>query len=573
MWLLTVAFVILIAVILAGIVPSAELPFGRLSRAVGRRVTPRVAVVGAFLVAMAVAGLTSGAGKWPIPRTHDEFAHLLAADTFRQGRLTNPPHEHWPAFETFHVIQQPTYMSKFAPAPDFFLALGWKLTGAPITGAWLLHGLACAAVAWMLLAFVGARWAALASVLLAIHPQMLDWSQSFWGGSTALLGGALLVGGLERSARGVAAAGWWAGLGGFLLAGSRPYEGFVLAVLVVMRWVVSIRRFDRPRVARAVMPLVAAGLVTLGFTAYYNARLTGSALTFPHRLYATLYAPSPLLVGGKPAPIPEYRHNEMRDYHMGPELEAYRLQRTTRGKALALLLKAKIVAEAAIELPLALGPKGPAEWVWWPVALLAFLPVHLKRGRDRWVWAFIGAFIVASFLVLWTQPHYAAPVVPLAVLGFVGLLRRARAFAFRWRGGRRLTVLVCGLMVVGALVQVAAMIQPYDGPWMAVGVRAKMIEHLKKEPGRDLVFVGYGPRHFLNFEWVYNEADIDGAEVVWARRLDNESNERLIDYFSERRIWLVDADAMPPRLIPLERPKEGKTGEERESRAAGELPD
>jgi hypothetical protein len=91
----------------------------------------------------------------------------------------------------------------------------------------------------------------------------------------------------------------------------------------------------------------------------------------------------------------------------------------------------------------------------------------------------------------------------------------------------------------------------YDEQWANAVTRPRMIDYLEALPGRDLVIVRYAPDHFLHFEWVYNDADIDASEVVWARESYPEINNRLRAYYSERRVWLLIADARPPRLIPL----------------------
>ncbi len=74
-------------------------------------------------------------------------------------------------------------------------------------------------------------------------------------------------------------------------------------------------------------------------------------------------------------------------------------------------------------------------------------------------------------------------------------------------------------------------------------------EKLAQALGQQLVFVRYSAAHRFS-EWIHNDADIDHAQTVWANDLGAEENNKLVQYYPARKVWLLEPDAHPISLVP-----------------------
>ena len=547
LWPLPRALVWLIIAVLpaAFLARYADGLFRRASDAAGRISQKRwlaVSAIGLFaFIASASLSFVLGVKS---PEVTDEFSYLLGADTLARGRLSNPPHPMWKHFESIHIIQQPTYSSKYPPGQPLVLAVGRLIGGHPIVGVWLSTAAASAAVCWMLFGWVPRRWALLGGLLTIFHPMFIQWSQSYWGGAVAMTGGALVLGATGRIIKNARARDAWIfGFGMAVLANSRPYEGAVLSLAAGVALIASLLKSDRglfvARVRNLALPILAMLALTALFVGYFNMRVTGDPLRMPYIAHEEAYGIAPLFSFQSLRPEPNYNHEKIRDIHRGWELAHYLQQQSFKDFLVACRHKLEYLAR-------------------WNLQNLAFmiplvaLPFALRRDRRmRILFTVCAVFIVALLPATWLLSHYAAPAIGLMFVLIVQSMRRLNA----WRpGGRR-----AGRHVVHATLVLSAVYLIYT--WASLPPinrdawnerRARLIEEMARSGDRHLLVVRYAPGHVWSEEWVYNEADIDDARVILAREMDPASNRALLEYFKDRRAWLLVIEAGRATIEPYE---------------------
>lgn len=535
-----------IAVLVVLIVALARPQTGRNAmRPVARRLRAlayhrRLAVVVVAATSLTINLLVGLFVKIPDPAIHDEFAYLLAADTFAHGRLANPTHPHAEFFQTYHVLQEPTYQCKYPPGQGLAMATGQVLCGLPIVGVWLSVACACGVLCWMLQGWMAPRWALLGGFLAAAgYGVITSWSQSYWGGGVAMAGGGLVFGAwprLRKDPRVRHAVAFGVGLA--ILANSRPYEGLIASLPLAAMLASWCFGFGRPPVRsvlrlKVILPIAGVLLAAASWMAFYNLRVTGDPWQMPYQAWHRQVTGDPYLsqtlIGlGHP---------------------------TEPGAASAVSLWDRCFS---LKLHTSLIRKLLRQWLFYicPVLLPAvFLLPAAFGARGAKFFLLVSGLVLAAILLQGTaaHPHYAAPVAPL-IFGLLVLGYR-RLAVWRWQGrpsGRFLVFWLPAIYAAGTLAALAGewSRQPYPPGHAWSLQRARVLRELEAREGRHLIFVRYAPRHLSHFEWVYNRADIDGAKVVWAHDLGAAANRSLIDYFSERQVWVLEADAPIPAPRP-----------------------
>jgi hypothetical protein len=490
----------------------------------------------------------------PSPDVYDEFGHLLVADTLRHFRLANLAHPMHRFFETFFVLQDPVYSSIYPVGQGLILAIGKAIFGNPWAGVLMSTAALCSLCYWMLRGWTTPGWA-LAGGLIAIFEfgPLNQWMNSYWGGSFAAAGGCLVFGALPRlrdpllnspqfnRRRMLMGACLGIGLGINLI--TRPYESIFLLVSVILYLIPALMSREGILAIRgAIIAAILVVLPAIGVTLLQNKRVTGNWATLPYQLSQYQYG-VPASLTFQPDPIPH------RDLTLQQQLE-YKAQLSFRDgretlKTYLLRLEYRVRFYRFFFLP--------ALFIALPFFLFA-----LKQPRFQWIAFTLVLFALGINFFPAFQFHYLAAVTGLFVLvGVVGLAELSRFSPF----AARLILFLCVahfafwycLHLFDPQTAAVRQYETWDGLNHGNPERRIQVNHaLALMPGKILVFVRYSPQHIFQEEWVYNDADIDGARIVWARDLGPAEDAEMRAYYPDRTALLLEPDYRPPRLTPYQ---------------------
>ncbi len=509
---------------------------------IARRLAERTGWCMLLLAALPVALRLALLPEYPIPSpgVSDDFSYLLLADTLRHFRLANPVHPLHQFFETYFVLQQPSYSSIFPLGQGLALAIGWIIFGHSWAGVALTVGLFCALCYWMLRAWTTPGWALLGGLLaVAEFGPLNQWMNSYWGGAVSAIAGCLVFGSLPRlleAGRRRDAA--WLGFGCALQLLSRPYESIflLLSAGVFTLWLLRDRRKFAWLTAVAALAAFPA-IVLMGFQ---NRAVTGSWTTLPYMTSRYQYGvPTTFTIQPNPTPHRELTREQQLDYEAQSAVHGESTD-TLRTYADRLLTRIKFYRFFLLP-PLYLA--------------LPFFLIRLREPRYVCVALSILLFALGTNFYPYFYSHYIAAVTCLFVLIAVAGLEKLSHFS---GDAARVVLFLCAVhflfwygLHAARDEKILNELTQYE-TWDAINHgdpdgRIAVNRLLAQASGKQLVFVRYWPRHQFE-EWVHNGAGIDSQRVVWARDLGQEENQKLRSYYPDRQVWLLEPDARPPKL-------------------------
>jgi hypothetical protein len=470
---------------------------------------------------------------------------------------------------------RPTYASMYPPAQGLVMAAGKLLAGREFWGVLFTIGTMCAALCWAFQGWLPLEWALLGGFLAVIRLAAFSyWSNTYWGAPVAVTAGALVFGALPRIV------GWTPprratpprtnliltalllGFGLIILANIRPYEGLIFSVpvgIVLLTWLVTkiksgASTSDRAAAAKVLVPLALALFLGGTLMCFYFWRVTGSPFKMPQLINRDTYAEAPYFIWQHPHHVEPYRHPIFRQLYIDFEMVDY--NQTHSARTLFALWNIRAASLWSFFL-------GPVLTL--PILLLLLIspqrrPLSQLDPQARFlVLASLFCFI-GLYVEVFLAPHYAAPMTALVLLLVLLALRKVRS----WRLNSaptgifvtRAVPVICCLMLLIRICAGQDRLHLEGSLWSwgnafaaPSSERTQLQAKLAANPGKQLVLVNIDMAHArkLDLNWVYNDADIAASKVIWAWDMGNEANQKLIEAYPGRTVWLLQPDLDNPQ--------------------------
>ena len=541
------AVVAVIIGVILGTRPTALAWYDRL-----RQPTPRTKLLCSITITLLAAIYLYAAAKLQhrdlAPILHDEHVYAIQSKMLAAGKLWLPRHDRAEFFDSFHLITDRVYASKYGPGAAIFFAPA-ALLGLPIWLTPLLLSALAVGLTYLLMTelFDGiAGWlGALLLLSLGIfrRTSTMAMSQAPMLVLILLAMLAFLMWRRDRRLRWIALLGACLGWGAI----TRPVDALCVALpLALAVFLDLLRRAPHagscgtgfPRHAGSFLKPLAVGLAAilpfLALQLLYNKGVTGNFTQMPWAHYGKLYDPYDTMgrvknataftstTPQKQALIEEFTRPAYERREGTPRLHRLidRAARTLAGPELREQPDRQRVY-GALPTPL----------------LIGLLPVGLLALADRKRWALWGA--LPPFLLIYAQytfflPHYAVAIAPAVI---INLLAAIPAIQSTWPQSRWISPALACVVAILALTALPELNPSRKDQWFEApllrDVDAKLA-NLPQTPA--VVLFKFDPERMIHEEPVYNlqTANPDDAPVIRAHDLGDPANRRLFAYYAAR---------------------------------------
>ncbi|MEM9882043.1 MAG: glycosyltransferase family 39 protein [Planctomycetota bacterium] len=497
-----------------------------------------------FVVSPAYFGLSAWLQDRTLaPMWSDEFSYLTQAQIFAAGRLWLPPHTHPEFFNSFHLLVEPLYLSKYFPGTALLLTPGvWM--GLPHGVTMLAIAGAAVSMTYLLLARLFDDRAGLVGVAMLLAASPLRLFSTMAMSHVPIVCCVLLAMLLYLRCRDRPTPGRFAALGSCLgfAALVRPLDalllGLPMGLAVLAGQALRIKRGrDTPgRVAANLAVCVLATLPFLSLQAVINHNVSGSAFRTHYQVYEDRFGGLLIRTPSRSGDIARNLQTPQEEalIESGAETRAYYASNSyvtiMREKRLSLTLWVLTGCSFIVV-----------------AVMVAGLVLNLTRVDAAWVLAaMVPLFLLTYGFRVGYRQQYILVLLPAAAVAVGAGLRAlavlvprkpAAVYAAAW------------VAVVSACVTLLPEVNRrlYDAVYQPpeAAVVASVIDNLEKTPA--IVFFNFVKGTVnAHFEPVYNitTAHPDDARVIRAHNRGAEETAVLLRYYRQtqpgRHVYFYD---------------------------------